>query len=285
MVVKIVTDSGSDLSEEITKDLDIAVVPLRVLFGDKDYRDGVDIKHEELYRRLVEGPVIPTTSTASPGEFADVFRKLSQEGAEGIVCIDISEKLSKTYGSALQAKEILETGSEKVCPIEVIDSQSITMSMGLLVMMAARLAKDGKSHPEIVGAVKENISRVHLMGVLDTLKYLIKGGRAPKVGVVSDVLRVKTFLKMRDGEFYVAGRTMTQREKMNRLVDFVKSFVDSGINEVAVEYSTAKEEAEIVKQEIARMLPRTLVHFGRVGSALGVHGGPGVIVVSVRTKT
>ena len=138
MVIKIVTDSGADLPEEIVKDLNITVVPLHIMFGVKDYQDGVDIKHSELYRKLVESPVIPTTSTASPGEFANVFRKLIKEGAQSIICINISEKLSKTYGSAVPAQKDLEESKAGACPITVINSENVAMGTGLLVIMAAR---------------------------------------------------------------------------------------------------------------------------------------------------
>lgn len=282
MVVKIVTDSGADLSEGIAKDLDIAVVPLHFLFGQEDYRDGIDMSLGEFYRRLIEGPIHPTTSTASPGEFANVFRKLIKEGAEGIICINLSGKLSKTFGSAVQAREDL--AKIEACPITVIDSENVAMSTGLLVMMAARLAQEGKSQAEIASAVKENISRVHFMGALETLKYLIKGGRAPKIAVVSDIMKLKTFIKIKEGEVHAAGRTRTQREKIGRLVDFVESFADSEVTEIAVEYTTNPEEAEIVKQEMAGKFPKARIYSGVLGAVLGVHAGPGVIAVSVKTK-
>jgi len=284
MVVKIVTDSGADLPEEVVKELGVTVVPLHVLFGSKDYLDGVDIGRDELYRKLVEGPIMPTTSTASPGEFANVFRELIKEGAEGIICISISGKLSKTYGSAVQAQQDLAESGPGVCPITVIDSENVAMGAGLLVIMAARLAEEGKSQTEIVNAVKENISRVHLMGALETLKYLIKGGRAPKVAVVSDILKLKTFVKMKEGELHAVGRTRTQREKISRLVDFAESFADSQVTGVAVEYTNNRGEGEIVKQEIASRFPKARIYFGILGSALGVHTGPGIIAVSVKTE-
>lgn len=281
MVVKIVTDSGADLPKELAKDLGITVVPLHVLFGDKDYRDGIDIEHEELYRRLLEGSVWPTTSTASPGEFCDVFRKLAEERLEGIVCISLSGKLSKTYGSAVQAKELL---GKDICPIEIIDSEMVTMGMGFLAMLAARMAQEGKGFAEIVAAVKENMPRVHLIGSLDTLKYLIKGGRAPKIAAVSDILKIKTFIKIKEGELHAMGLTRKQQEKIARLANFAKSFEESGIEAIAVEYSTNKEDAEAVEKEIREYLPRTPIYRSRLGPALGVHAGPGTLAVSVKTK-
>ena len=247
MAIRIVTDSGADLPEDILKELGISVVPLHILFGSKDYRDGVDIKHEELYQKLTEGSVIPTTSTASPGEFAAVFYQLIKEGAEGIVCISLSEKLSKTYGSAVQAQKMFE---DSKCPITVVNSEGVAMGMGFLVMLATRLAKEGRTQAEIVSTVRENISRIHLMGALETLKYLIKGGRAPKLAVVSDILRLKTFINIQDGEIHVIGRTRTQREKIRQLVKFVEDLSDFQVEEIAVEYAGNREEAEMIMNEI-----------------------------------
>jgi len=281
MVIRIVTDSGADLSEDILKELSISVVPLHILFGSKDFRDGVDIKHEDLYKKLVEGPTIPTTSTASPGEFAAVFHDLIKGGADGIVCISLSEKLSKTYGSAVQAQKMFE---ESKCPITVINSEGVAMGMGFLAMLAARLAKEGKSQAEIVSTVQENIPRIHLIGALETLKYLIKGGRAPKLAVVSDILKLKTFIKIHEGEVRVIGRTRTQREKINQLMGFIEGFANAQIEEIAVEYAGNREEAETLLQEIALKFPKARTYFSIFGAAIGVHSGPGIIAISLRTK-
>lgn len=284
MVVRIVTDSGVDLPEAMIKDLGVVIVPLHVLVGEKDYRDGVDIKHDQLYQ-IIEGPVTPTTSTASPGEFNNVFRELAKEGADGIICINISEKLSKTYGSAVQAKEIFETIHGKTCPIEVIDSEVLTMGMGFLVIMAVRLAKEGKGLSEIADAVRKNIPRIHVVGALETLKYLVKGGRAPKIALVAGPLKIKTFVKLADGELHLMGVTRTQQQKMEKLIGCVKQFSEDGLEAVAVEYSTNREEVELLQGEIGKIFPQTPIYFSRLGAALGVHAGPGATVVSVKTKT
>jgi len=284
MVIRIVTDSGADLSEEIVKDLNITVVPLHVLFGDKDYLDEVDITKEELYQRLVQGPIHPTTSTAAPGEFIEVFRKLAAEGADGIICISITGKLSKTYGSAVQGKDIFEASQGKTCKVAVIDSQAITMGIGLLVILAAKLVKEGKEFDSIVSAVQENISRIHTIGALDTLKYLVKGGRAPRVALVAGPLKIKTFVKVVDGELHLMGAVRTQQKKTEKLIDFVRQFPKDNLAAVAVEYSTDQPEAQSLKDKIEKMFPKTPIYLARVGAALGVHGGPGTIIINVETK-
>jgi len=287
MTVKIVTDSGADLSEEIIKELGIIVVPLHILFGEDDYKDGEDISIEEFYQRLINGPIHPTTSTASPGEFSQAYKRAIEEGANGIVSICISQKLSKVYESALQGKKLIETEKGNKCQIEVIDSEAGAMAMGFLVILAAKLADEGKKMQKIVKAVKESIPHIHLFGAFDTVKYLIRGGRAPRVAIIADILKIKTFIKLKDGEIHPAGRTRKQQEKIDKLVESVKVSYEASKSEVkaiAVEYSTNKEEAENVREQIKMIYPNTPIYFTRLGSVLGVHAGPGTMVVSLITE-
>ena len=136
MAVKIVTDSTSDLSPQVAQELGITVVPVYVRFGERVYRDGVDISEDEFYQKLVGSPIHPATSQPSPADFADVYKKLSRQ-ADEIVSIQVTSKLSGTYNSALQGRELVKTG----CRIEVVDSLSVTMGLGLIAMAAARLAE------------------------------------------------------------------------------------------------------------------------------------------------
>jgi DegV family protein with EDD domain len=278
--IVIVTDSGADIPKEITKDLGIIVVPLHIIFGKQDFLDGFDIKEDELYRRLKEGPIYPTTSTASPGEFVQVYREIIANGAESIISIHITSKLSKTHSSAVQAGEIMKNEGTK-CAITVIDSEAVTLGMGLLVMMAAKMVKDGKDFNEIVTTVQEYIPRIHLIGALDTLKYLIKGGRAPKIALITGPLKIKTFLKLANGKLHLLGATRTQHGKMKKIIDFIRQFSREGLMAISVEYSTEIEECRDLKKEIEATFPGVPVYFSQLGAAVGVHGGPGTIIVGV----
>jgi len=175
MIIKVVTDSTADLAPELIENLGITVVPLYVRFGKDVYRDREEISEDDFYQRLLQDPTHPTTTQPTPHDFAEAYRQLSSK-ADGIISIHISEKLSGTCNSALQGKKLIENG----CPIEVIDSKTTSMALGLIVMAAANIAKTGKSLPQVVEDVKQVVSSVKLLVLFDTLKYLAKGGRIGK---------------------------------------------------------------------------------------------------------
>ena len=175
MVVKIVTDSTADLPPTLAEELGITVVPVYLRFGDEVYRDRIDISEDEFYHRLVHDPIHPSTTQPTPQDFANTYQKLSQE-ADGIVSIHISNILSGTYNSAVQGKKLVENG----CPIEVVDSQTVSIANGLIAMEAAKIAMSGKSLQQVAAEARQLIPNVHLLILFDTLKYLAKGGRIGK---------------------------------------------------------------------------------------------------------
>ena len=276
MTLKIVTDSTADLPPRLAGDLGVTVVPVYVRFGDQVYRDRVDISEDEFYQRLLHDPIHPSTTQPTPQDFADVYQKLSQE-AEGIISIHLSSKLSGTYNSALQGKELVDTK----CPIEVIDSQVLTMSLGLLVIAATTIAKSGKNIQQVVEEIKQTIPSIHLLALLDTLKYLALGGRIGKVqALLGSVLSVKPMLTIKDGELVPAGRVRSRTRGINRLVDFVKNAVD--IQDMAIVYNTTLDEAQALVGHMGSIFPKERIRLARLGPALGVHAGPGVLLVALR---
>ena len=172
MTIKIVTDSTADLPQALAEELGITIVPLYVQFGHNTYRDRIDISEEEFYQRLLNDPIHPSTSQPTPQDFADVYNKLSKQ-ADGIISIHISNKLSGTCNSALQGKEIASTE----CPIEVIDSEMVSMGLGLIAVKAATIASSGKDLQNVVEEVTQLIHKTRVWALFDTLKYLAKGGR------------------------------------------------------------------------------------------------------------
>ncbi len=278
MTVKVVTDSTADLSPQLAQEMGITVVPVYVRFGEMVYRDGVDIGHDEFYQKLVESPVHPATSQPTPADFADVYNRLSKETDE-IVSIQVTSKLSGTYNSALQGRELV-TGS---CRIEVVDSLSTSMGLGLIAMAAARLAEAGESLPAVMEEIRQAVPSIRVLGVFDTLKYLLLGGRIGKVkALLGSVLNVKPLLTMRDGELLPAGHARTRSKGIERLFDFVKNALD--IQELAIVHSTTPDEAGSLKERIASIFDRKRIHIARLGPALGAHGGPGALLLALREK-
>lgn len=278
MTVKIITDSTADLPAKLAQELGITVVPVYLRFGEKVYRDGVDISHDEFYQRLVESPIHPSTSQPTPADFADVYSKLSKETDE-VVSIHVSSKVSGTYNSALQGRELVEVRGH----IEVVDSVSVSMGLGLIAMAAARLAEAGKSLHEVLEEVRQAIPGIRLLGVFDTLKYLLLGGRIGKVkALLGGMLNVKPMITMRDGELFPAGLARTRSKGIERLIDFVKNALN--IQELAIVHSTTPDEASSLRERIGSIFDERQIHLARLGPALGVHGGPGTLILALRER-
>ena len=276
MTVKVVTDSTCDIPPQLMQDLGITAVPIYVVFGDKSYRDKLDIGDDEFYERLVHGPVHPTTSIPTPKDFADVYNKLAQETDE-IISIPITSKESGTYNAALLAKELVT----RKCRIEVVDSLSMSMALGLLVAEAGRQAKAGASLDKVTELVRRTIPKVHLIFLLDTLKYVVRGGRLSKpYGIIGSALRVKPLLTLKEGDLSMVGVARTKAKAVERLYEFAKGFPK--VKELAVAYTTAHDEARAFTDRLKAAFPGVPVSLMRVGSSLGTHAGPGGMGIAVR---
>ena len=278
MTVKVVTDSCADLPESTARELGITVVPVYVRFGETVYRDGVDITHDEFYQRLQEGPVHPTTSQPAPADFANVYRELSRE-ADAVVSIHVTSKLSGTCNSALQGKDM----TDAKCPIEVVDSCSVSMGLGLIAIAAARVARAEENLPGVMAEARQAITHLRVLAVFDTLKYLLRGGRIGKAkALLGSLLNAKPLLTMRDGELSPVGLARTRAKGLERLFEMAKNALD--IQELAIVHSTTPGEANSLRERIASFLDMKKIHLSRLGPALGAHGGPGALILALREK-
>lgn len=279
MTIKIVTDSTADLPPALTEELGITIVPLYVRFGNDTYRDRVDITEDAFYQRLMNDPVHPSTSQPTPQDFANFYHELSKQ-AEGIVSIHISNKLSGTCNSALQAKEMIAAE----CPVEVVDSEMVSMGLGLLAMEAATIANSGKGLQQVVEEVKQSISNTHLWALFDTLKYLALGGRIGKAkALLGSILNIKPILAVKEGEMVPASQARTRAKGIGMLYDYVNTFMD--VQDLSVVYSTTPDEAQVLADRIGTMFDRSRIRLARLGPVLGVHAGPGALAVALRGKS
>jgi len=278
VTVKVVTDSTADLPAPTARELGITVVPVYVRFGETVYRDGVDISQDEFYQRLQESSVHPTTSQPAPADFADVYRTLSKE-ADALVSIHVTSKLSGTCNSALQGKEMIDTR----CHIEVVDSCSVSMGLGLIAIAAAKVARAGDSLPRVMAEARQAITHLHMLAIFDTLKYLHQGGRIGKAkALLGGLLNVKPVLTMRDGELSPVGLTRTRSKGIERLYELAKNALD--VQELAIVHSTTPGEASSLRERIASFLDMKKIHLSRLGPALGVYGGPGTLIIALIEK-
>ena len=276
MPIKIVTDSASDLPVEIAESLDITIVPCIVNFGTETYKDGVDLLANDFYDRLTGGSVFPTTSQPSPGDFAQVYDDISQ-GADGIVSVHLSSKLSRTYESAVRGKG--ESSAE--CPIEVIDSAQASMGIGMVAMAAARAAGQGASLEDVARAARAAAGRSQLYFLLDTLEYLQRGGRIGKArALVGSLLNIKPMLIVREGEVQELGKARTFPKGIAKLQDVTRGYAP--LESACVLHTTTPDLAREVAESIGDLLPEDQEPFiARTGPTVGAHVGPGVIGVGL----
>jgi len=277
-LVKIVTDSTSDIPRDIAKDLGITIVPCYVRFGEEEFRDGIDLKIKDFYPKLISSKIHPNTAQPSPGDFVDVYNRLS-ESTDSIVSIHISSKLSGVYNSALQAKKLVNLK----CQIEVVDSLFNSVGLALIVIAAAKLAKSGARAQSVLEEVSKAISQVKMLGIFDTLKYMIRGGRITKLrGTLVSVIGVKPMLTFRDGEVVQAGLARTYLKGIDKLVTYVKN--NMPITDLAIAHSAFEEGAMSLKKRLVNIFPGDKILISELGPALGVHGGPGVLLLALRQE-
>jgi len=276
MAIKIVTDSTCDLPQSLAEEFGIHVIPVYVQFGNKTYRDRIDITESEFYERLLHFPVHPTTSQPSPQDFADVYKYLSKD-ADGIISIHIASKLSGTCNSALCAKEMVTSG----CPIEVIDTNSVSMGLGLMTIKAAQIAASCNDFEKVVEQVKQLPARSHIWAAFDTLKYLAMGGRIGKgKALLGNVLNIKPLLMLKDGEFLPAAKARSRDKAIDILYGFAEKAGE--IEDISVMYSTTLDEARTLADRLEAMCGKK-PRIARLGPALGVHAGPGALAIALIT--
>jgi DegV family protein with EDD domain len=275
MTVRVITDSLGDVPAEVAQEMDITVIPINVIFGRINYRDGVDISSEQFYDKLASSQVLPTTIVPPLGRFAETYDKLAEETGD-ILVITNSQKLSASYDTALLAKERVQ----KKCRVEVIDSQTAVLAQGLLVIAAARAAKEGARLDKILEGVRNNIPRAHSRMAFDTLEYLRQGGRIGKARTyLGTMLKVNPILGIRDGEVYPFGREHSRARALDSLYDFAAGF--TRVDGIGVEDATTPDEAGELAQRLEARFPGERIYRAKVSPAVGVHVGPRVLGVAV----
>ena len=275
MTVKIVTDSTSDLTTQIASELAITMVPLYVHFGTETYRDGVDLATDEFYRKLEQSTALPTTSSASPGAFIEVYDNLAEETDE-ILTITISSKLSATYETAVKAKELWQGKAR----LEIIDSQSAIVGLGLIVIAAAKAAQAGASLNEVIDVTRNNMQRVYFRMAFDTLEYLKKGGRIGTAqAFLGSMLKLHPVLTIKNGATEGVTRLRSRAKVLDYLHDFAMSF--PRVEEIAIENATTADEVEILVERLSSRFSPSNIHRTKVSPVIGTHVGPHVLGLGI----
>jgi DegV family protein with EDD domain len=280
----VITDSAADIADEDLERLDIHMVPCRLQFGDRGFLDKVSITTAEFFRELTSNPAHPTTSQPAPGDFRRQFQFLASH-FDDVLSINVTGTASGTYQAALSAAERINAPGK----IHVINSLNASLGQGLLTVFAAECAHAGVSIEDTIAAVNELIPRTYTYGVLRDLRYAVRGGRVPAwVGTVAKALNVTPFIRATpEGRIAPSGFAFGKR---NTVAKFAKSLVRHarvmGPLNVAIGHSALPEGAAQLEQLLRRDLPQIeRLTSAELGSALGVHTGPGALIVSLQPAT
>jgi DegV family protein with EDD domain len=279
MAVRIVTDSTSDILPAQAEALGITIVPLTVFFGDEAYLDGVELDNAGFYRKLQASKALPRTSQPSPAKFQEVYTRLIHEGADSILSVHLSSKLSGTYQAACTARDSLPDDVKHI-PIDIIDSQSISVGMARPILRAAREAREGLSLEEIKVHLLDELSRTRILAVLDTLEFVKRGGRIGRAeAFLGNMLSVKPIISLSEGAVVPVEQPRTRSKAYARVAQLVSEMGK-------LEAISLAEASEEVGQQLAQALkgvyPGEIPSY-KLGAVLGTHTGPGTAAVAVVT--
>ena len=272
--IRVVTDSSCDLPQAVADEHGITIVPLSIRFGEQELVDRRDLTPAQFWERCAASPVLPETAAPSPGSFEQAFRSAADGGAGGIVCVNISSRLSATIQSAQAAAQAVADA----VPVRVIDSRSVTLGLGMIVLETCRRAEAGGSLEEVAAAAEDASNRARVLGTLDTLENLKKGGRIGGAqALLGSLLSIKPAIEVRDGAVEPGPKQRTRSKALRYLVDKVAA--EPSITHLAVMHGAAPDVGDFLDL-LALHFPREEIIVGDIGPVVGAHTGPRTIGVA-----
>ncbi|MCO5198775.1 MAG: DegV family protein [Anaerolineae bacterium] len=272
--IAIVTDSTCDIPEKLLEQYNIYMVPLSIIWGSDDLKDGVDITADAFYTRLTRDPVLPTTSQPTPQAFVDIYQQAIDEGAQEIVVLTISSGLSGTYASA----EMAVSMSDAI--VHLYDSKGASMSLGWQVLAAARAREAGGDANAMLSAARKVRNNAVLFVSLDTLEYLHRGGRIGGASrYIGTMLNIKPsiYVDHKTGLIDAGSRSRTRKRAIKQLYEDFFSQVQGSEMHIAVLYSDDMTDAQTLANQLKREYESAEIIIARVSPVLGVHVGPGAV--------
>ena len=275
--IAIVTDTDASLPVNLAEQYAITQVPIIVLFGEESFRDVYDITGEETFARIDRDGKLPTTSAPSPGQFAEAYQAAFESGADSVLCFTVSGEVSATYAAAVSAREM---NPDK--EITVVDTRSLSMGQGLMVLAAAEAVAGGASADEAVALAMDVGQRSRLFAALPTLKYIAMSGRVGHLAAgVAGLLSIKPILTIRDGKLDLLERIRTQKKSWERVVELCEEAIDRRpIERMAMIHVNALEEARQLETMLRAKLdcpPELLIC--QMNPGLSIHAGAGLVGV------
>ncbi|MBZ9635408.1 DegV family protein [Clostridium sp. FP1] len=274
--IALITDSTSDVDREMIEKYDLKVLPLRIIYKDREYIDRITITPKEVYDNFIYE--IPSTSLPSMQDMEDMYVKLEEEGYTHAIAVIISAGLSGTYNTLRLASE--NHPSIETC---VFDSKSLTIGEAAIVEECGEMIKNGKNFDQIVAALPEIQSRITVYYAVDTLKYLIKGGRIGKVsGTIGEILNIKPIISINsDGVYYTYAKPKGKKKAISKLVDIAREALEITPCKIWVMHGGAYEEVKSFSETVASLPNITRLSFGEISPVAGVHTGPGLLGIII----
>jgi DegV family protein with EDD domain len=277
--VIVVTDSTAGMPADLVEQHGLRVIPLWVHFGEKGYRDGVDLTTEQFYPMLAKAKELPTTSQPNVGEFLDFYRSLVGE-AEAIVSIHISSDLSGTVASARAARDFFHD-----VPVHVVDSRSTSMGLGLIALAAARAAAEGQSAEQVAALAERLVPKMNIIFVVDTLEYLHKGGRIGGASAfLGSLIQIKPILHLDKGRIEALEKVRSRAKAMDRLLEIVAERVGgAGPLHASIVQAQAMDEAQVIEGRLRSAHQFAELYIAALSPAIGTHTGPGTVGIGFLT--
>ncbi|MDG2023040.1 MAG: DegV family protein [Actinomycetota bacterium] len=277
--VQIVTDSSCDLPEDLINQFGIGIVPLKIRFGQTEFVDRLELTTDQFWEKCRETDELPSTAAPAPGAFIAEFQRAADEGASGVVAIVLSGELSATIEAAQQAAREVEGNID----VRVVDSRTVTLGLGAVVVAAAQAAKGGADIDEVSNIATDSAARTHVHAALDTLENLRKGGRIGAAGsLLGSMLSIKPLIEVRDGVVEPAGKQRTRTKALSYLVKVVEEHAQQ-IESIYVTHAACDDVDSFVER--IQSLVQTDVLVGQVGPVVGAHAGIGTIGVAFQTTS
>ncbi len=269
----IIVDSTAYIPQELVEKYNLYVIPLVVNWSGETLRDNIDISADEFYTRLDQTSDAPTTSQPSAGEFVAIFTEAAKT-ADSAVAILISGELSGTVASALAARDMMEN-----FPIEIVDSQNTSMALGFLALAAARAAEEGMDHTGIAKMVRDVMERMSIVFVVDSLKYLHRGGRIGGASrFVGSLLSIKPVLHLANGRVEPLTKVRTKKKAVKHVLTMAQEAMAGKSNvRVAILHASAQAEAEKLKTSVSKTLNPVEIFITDISPVIGTHVGPGTL--------
>lgn len=279
-MIKIITDSTSDIDLKYAQELNVEVVPLKVIIDGKEYKDRIDLQPEEFYDLLVNSQTLPSTSQPSPQDFIDLY-ETAKNNNDSVIVITLSSVISGTYQSANLAKDLVDYDD-----IYVIDSLGTTQMQRLLVLKAVALRNEGMNAQDLYTFLEAYKHRIRLFAFVDTLEYLYKGGRLSRTAATAGtLLKFKPIIGFDEGKLDVFAKARGTQKATAKIIDLIQQDGEMDLDEpICIGYTGSFDGLDKFENTL-----RETLHFGEtlhgiVGPVIGTHAGPGARLIAYVKK-